>query len=102
MPLRFALCWLLLEALAGATYEQMRADYMTTYKNYYSVDADQTPEKYNAITELYFDAFMSCLLGTDAVEPLRDSDYTEAASAYLLEGGMTKEEITQLREYLIK
>lgn len=91
---------MLLEALAGASYEEMRADYMLTYRNYYSVDPELTPEKYAAIAELYFDAFMSYLLDADAVELLRDSDYTGAAADYLRAGGMTDEEILLLQEYI--
>lgn len=92
---------MLLEALAGASYLEMRADYMLTYQNYYSVDPDAAPEKYKAISDLYFDAFTSYLLGTDAVEIMWDSDYTEAAAAYLRAGGMTDAEIAQLKTVLM-
>ena len=93
---------MLLEALAGADYEEMRADYMITYKNYYSVDPEETPEKYEAITELYFDAFLTCLNGTEDQEELKNASYTEDAAAYLIQGGMSEDEIEQLKAMITK
>ncbi len=92
----------LLEALAGASYEEMRADYMKTYENYYSVSEKQTPEKYNAITELYFDAFAAFLHGTEDKKELVSADYVQDAVNYLLAGGMSKTEVEQLREFITK
>ncbi|MCQ2470587.1 MAG: tyrosine-protein phosphatase [Clostridia bacterium] len=92
----------LLEALAGASYEEMRADYMKTYENYYSVSEKQTPEKYNAIAELYFDAFVEFLHGTDNKEELVSADYVQDAKNYLIDGGMSKAEVEQLREFITK
>lgn len=92
----------LVESLAGASYEEMRDDYMKTYKNYYSVSKDSTPEKYNAIAELYFDAFVSFLHGTDNVEELIGADYVQDAVDYLIAGGMSESEVEQLREYITK
>ena len=86
----------LLEALAGATYDEMLADYMETYKNYYGVPAEGTPEKYQAIVRLYFDELMAYLHGTEDVELLRQADYSEDAAAYLQCGGMTEEELAML------
>lgn len=90
---------MLLEALAGASYEEMRADYMKTYENYYSVTSENTPEKYNAIVSLYFDSFLSALQETTAPEESA-GNYVKEASDYLLSAGMTREEIEQLREFL--
>ena len=93
---------MLLEALAGASYEELRADYMTTYRNYYGVSAEETPEKYEAIAELYFDAFCDCLLGEEDLpeEELQSASYAEAAAAYLAMGGMTEAEIAALTEFI--
>lgn len=92
----------LVEALAGASYEEMRNDYMKTYENYYSVSKEATPEKYNGIAELYFDAFVAFLHGTDNVEALVSADYVQDAVRYLLEGGMSETEVKQLQEYISK
>lgn len=93
---------MLLEALAGASYEEMCCDYMKTYENYYGVSEKETPEKYNAIIELYFDPFAACLHGTENVEELKSADYTQDAVNYLIAGGMTQEEVAQLQKTIMK
>ncbi len=76
----------LLEALLGASYEEMRDDYMMTYQNYYRISPDKTPEKYNAVVSLYFDSFIECLHGS--AEKLGENGYVENAKCYLASGGM--------------
>ena len=87
----------LLEALAGATFDEMKRDYMTTYENYFGVTKEETPEKFDAIVDLYFVPFMEFLHGTQDLETLKAADYREDAAAYLQNGGMTGEEIASLR-----
>ncbi len=93
---------LLLEALVGADYEEMCADYMATYKNYYSISEAETPERYNAVVSLYFDSFLEYLYGTDDIDALKAADYTETAKGYLSDCGMTEQEIEQLIALLSK
>ncbi len=81
----------LIEALAGATYDEMCADYMATYKNYYKITESETPEKYNAVVKLYFDSFMECIGGTTDDSSLKTADYAAGTKAYLKSGGMTDE-----------
>ena len=92
----------LLEALMGATYDEMCEDYMTTYKNYYKITKEFTIEKYNAIVNLYFDSFMEELSGISDKEALKNSDYTNFAKNYLKEGGMSEEKINDLITLLAK
>ncbi len=92
----------LLEALVGTGYDEMCQDYMTSYKNYYNVTEDETPDSYNAIVSLYFDSFMEYLYGTDDLETLKAADYTESAKKYLTDCGMTEDEIEQLIVLLSK
>ncbi|MCQ2420557.1 MAG: tyrosine-protein phosphatase, partial [Clostridia bacterium] len=92
----------LLEALAGASYEEMRSDYMITYRNYYSVTKEETPEKYKAISDLYFDSFVVCLHGTENMDELIHADYVQDAKDYLIAGGMTADEAEQLRAFITK
>lgn len=87
---------LLLEALVGASYEEMCADYMATYDNYYQISQAGTPERYDAVVALYFDAFLEYLYGTDDVSVLKTADYTQAARSYLTDCGMTEQEIGEL------
>lgn len=92
----------LLESLAGASYDEMAADYMVTYKNYYSVTEEGTPVKYDAIKSLYFDAFAACLHGTEDLDQLKHADYTQDAVNYLVSGGMTLEEVSALQAFITK
>ena len=86
---------LLLAALAGASYDEMLTDYATTYENYCGITASGTPEKYRAVTEICFDSMIGFLMdGSDAVE----GDYAQAARDYLIEGGMSSDDIDLLVE----
>ena len=88
---------MLLEGLAGASYEEMVTDYMKTYENCYGITKEGAEEKYDTIVELYFDAFAACLCGTEDKEVYLCADYEQCAEEYLLKAGMTAEEIDELR-----
>ena len=93
---------MLLEALVGADYDEMCADYMKTYENYYGITKTGTPERYDAVVSLYFDSFAEYLLGTSDADALKSADYTQAAKSYLLDCGMSESEIQQLITLLSK
>ncbi len=92
----------LIEALCGASYDEMRDDYMKTYENYYKISAEKTPEKYNAVVGLYFDSFMKCISGKDDLSLVTSGDYVDGAKRYLAEGGMSDEEIDGIINLLTK
>lgn len=92
----------LLEALAGASYDEMQYDYMKTYENYYGITKAKDTDKYNAIVSLYFDAFAAYLHGTDDSNTLATADYTRDAVDYLLDSGMAADEIAALRNMITK
>lgn len=92
----------ILEGLAGATYEEMRDDYMETYKNYYGIDDKNDPETYDLIVETYFDNFMMLLHGEDDHRSLKTSTYEEDIEDYLFEGGMSEKQIKKLKKLLTK
>ena len=87
---------MLLEALAGASFDEMKKDYMITYENYFDVTESETPEKYDAIVDLYFVPFMEFLHGTDDLSKLESADYSKDARKYLKDGGMKNKQIKQL------
>ena len=93
---------LLLEALAGAGYDEMRDDYMKTYDNYYGITEETAPEKYDAVVSVYFDGFVSYLHGTEDAAALKTADYSQDAVRYLLDAGMTADEIDALRAMITK
>ena len=80
----------LLEAVSGASYEEIQKDYMMTYQNYFNITKEQTQEKYDAILENYF---------LPITEMVRDAD---SAREYLLNAGMLPEEIDALIEKISK
>ena len=91
-----------IEALMGATYEEMLNDYMTTYQNYFGITQKDEEEKYNAIANLYFVTFVEYLSGKEVNEETKQEDFSEYAKAYLLSSGMSEDEINQLVSFLAK
>ena len=83
----------LIEALAGATYQEMKEDYMTTYYNYYKISSTKTPEKYEAVVSLYFDSFVECLHGTNDTDKYETLSLVDDAKEYLSLAGMSQEDI---------
>ena len=76
---------ILLESLCGASKEEVLADYMETYKNYYGIDEES--DLYKAVVSVKFDDIYDWL-----------SEKTP--EGYLKEAGMTDEEISALAEAL--
>lgn len=93
---------MLLESLAGAGYDEMLADYMKTYENYYGITKDGTPDRYEAVSSLYFATFAEFLLGVPEGSDLQNGDYATAARNYLLDAGMTNKEIDRLTALICK
>ena len=94
-----------LEALMGATPEEIQADYAKTFRNYYSVfDSKQI-----ALNEQQIDFFKNVVLknlrtvyhaeGID-VPNTDNADWADATEKYLQKLGMTSEEISALKEKL--
>ena len=86
----------LLEALCGATYDEMLTDYMETYTNYYKFTKESEPEKYAAISGLNLDGMLRYLADVDDDADLSKIDFIEPARNYLLKGGMTNDQIDAL------
>ncbi len=104
---------LLLEALCGATYEEIVADYMITYDNYYQITAEEpllgipplftdyygltsgaSGARYRVIVENVLDPMVQSLAQGDP--DFRTADLSEYAKAFLREGGMSEETIQTL------
>ena len=92
----------LLEALAGASYEEILEDYMATYDNYYGITQDSHPEKYEAIRQLKFMDIISQLTELPDDADFRGVVLRDSAEQYLRNSGMTEDEIQTLRDYLCK
>ena len=85
----------LLECLMGATYDEVVADYMVTYFNYYGITPDD--ERYDTIVSENIEATLKTMFGTD---DLANADLAAGAEEYFREIGLTDDEISALRAKL--
>ncbi len=90
---------MVLEALAGATYDEIAEDYMLTYANYYRVTKDSDPGKYAVIRDANIRPMVLSMIGDENADP-ETADLAAAASAYLKNCGMREAEIDALYHHL--
>ena len=83
-----------LECLMGATADEVIADYMVTYFNYYGVV--EGTEQYDAIVRSNIAKSLATAFGVEDITA-EGVDLAACAEAYLLECGMTQEEIDALK-----
>ncbi|HQQ31882.1 MAG TPA: hypothetical protein PLO10_06640, partial [Rectinema sp.] len=86
----------LLAALMGATKDEIVADYMESYINYYGVEPGT--EKYNLIAQDVLD-MLKVITGNSDLEK---ADLEAGARNYLILGGMKPAQIEQLMNKLSK
>jgi len=86
----------LIEALMGATKDEIVEDYMQSYINYYGVK--KGTEQYNIISQDVI-GMLKSIAGT---EDLENVDLAKAAENYLINGGMEIEKINALKDKLSK
>ena len=92
---------MVVEALVGATYDEMVADYMITYDNYYGINLRDEPSKYSLIKQKNIDEILRTIIGEEDVA-IETADYASRCEAYLISKGMTRQEVVALREKLAK
>lgn len=98
------------EALAGASLDEVRRDYMVTMQNFYKIAYND--ESYNMRQKLSIDRIIWLLDNEDAlndytkiqwnnsIEQLPSIDLRSAAKKYLMSCGLTEAEVTQLMSIL--
>ena len=91
---------MLLEALAGASVAELREDYMKTYENYYGVTEASDPARYRTILSLKFEDQLQDLTDLPDGADLGGTVLRDCARQYLLDSGMTEEEIDALTVFL--
>ena len=79
---------MMLEALMGWDEEQIVADYMMSYENYYGIEAGT--DKYDLIAEKNVKEMLRVVAGLDAGASMEGVDLLAAAETYLLSHGMEK------------
>lgn len=90
----------LLEGLCGATYEEIVADYLKTYDNYYKINPDKHPALCNTLVSLRLHTCLMHYAGVSDEAQLPTIDYAKAFSRYLLAHGMTQQQVEALVQAL--
>ena len=90
---------MLLEALCGASYQEIETDFMITYENYYGITKEGDAFRYDAVVESVMNPMLLSIIGDDSADPAA-VDLSECAADYLRDAGMTDEQISALKVIL--
>ena len=90
----------LLEGLCGATYEEIVADYLITYNNYYLITPENDRILCNTLVSLRLNTCLMYYAGVNDESQLPSVDYAKAFSSYLLTHGMSQQQIDALVQAL--
>lgn len=86
----------LLEGLCGATYEEIVADYLVTYNNYYRINPEINRDLCNTLVSLRLNTCLMYYANVSDETQLPNIDYAKAFSSYLLSHGMTQLQLDAL------
>lgn len=89
---------MVIEALCGATYQELVDDYFVTYKNYYGIEKGS--EQYDVIKALHIDEMIRYVFSFDKNVLLLGAGYYSVARAYLKNLGLSEEQIDSIQEKL--
>lgn len=89
---------MLLEALCGASYDEIVDDYMITFDNYYQINPQKENEKYALIIEQLLVPMIRAVAGENA--DITSDDLSVYAKDFLKNAGMSEETIDQLSNRL--
>ena len=73
---------------------------MLSYYNYYGVDKELDPLRYQTILDTNLTAMLCHVAGVETSDALAQVDWEAAATKYLLDAGMAGTDITTLKEKL--
>ena len=89
----------LLESLCGADYDEIKNDYMISYENLYGINEDIHQESYDLVVTGLLDPMLQTIAGDENAD-VTQLDLEKAAEDYLLGGGMTSDQIENLKNKL--
>lgn len=92
----------LVEALMGASLEEIVADYMQSYVNYYHLDPVADKDKYDLIAGGNVMEMLRSVAGLEKGADLTGVDLAATAEAYLTSHGMAETALTALKANLSK
>lgn len=88
---------MIIEALAGASYDEIADDYMITYDNYYDINMQSDPARYVIIREKNINLMLEYVTGTADYKKINLED---AITSFLESKGMSSEAIQTLKDKL--
>ena len=94
---------ILFEILAGATYEEIRDDYMVTYANYYNITKETNPVAYEKVLDVHFYNQIHTLEVPSDGEVDKTENINLGCKSYLTQYcGLTSEQIENIKTKLTK
>ena len=91
---------MLLGAMMGADLQEIVDDYMLSFYNYYGITQEAEPERYEAVLDTNLYAMLYHVTGVDSYEELTQVDLEAAVTKYLLDSGMSEDDIITLKTKL--
>lgn len=92
---------MLVEGLCGASYQEIVEDYMLTYDNYYGINREKDPERYETIKRRNIDFMIREVISDENVD-ITKADLAGYVKDYLLRIGMDEQTIDRLRERFVQ
>lgn len=94
-----------IEGLAGASYDEIVKDHMITFANYYGITEETDKEKYDILKARYIDSMLRFIADSDpwtgnGTIELRDLDWVNIMGRFLINNGMTEEDLHDWYEKL--
>ncbi len=90
----------LLEALAGASYDEICDEYLVTYDNYFHITPENNPKACRLLLELRLEDVMLFFCGLDDASQLGSIDLSLAVQQHLLRYGMSQKQVQNLKNLL--
>ncbi len=87
-----------IEALCGATYEEIVNDYMLTYDNYYGINKTSDESKYTIIMQKNLYPMLRYITGNDPNVDITSVDYEQYTNDFLRSIGLYQYQINQLKD----
>lgn len=90
----------ILEALCGATYDEIVNDYLITYDNYFGINPQNKPDVCKLILALRLNDALMFFCGVQDAASLRTIDLEAAIRQFMRKNGLTDAEIDRLQNAL--
>lgn len=90
----------ILEALCGATYDEIVNDYLITYDNYFGINPQNKPDVCKRILALRLNDALMFFCGVQDAASLRTIDLEAAIRQFMRKNGLTDAEIDCLQNAL--